>query len=254
MHTLKTVVIAIVLGLVYFGIVMGVAMGLVSFNANATPTWVWFPIPNTVLIIIATAYAQKRLGIGLVPTKPVTRNRMYLIGGALTILGMAACAVQGKFSGYVRATELLDYDVSALFQISYALYMPVFAAVLAEVTFRGVMQTRMQRVLGVWPLVITIAVVNVFAHRWGPEITQNGIGLFVILAGWTYLRWLSGSLWPPLILHAVLNFIMAIGLWTRGPLVHAEASTSVITSVGVMGLLALALSVMLVRGWEFGKK
>ena len=36
--------------------------------------------------------------------------------------------------------------------------------------------------------VIVIGVINVLAHRWGPEITQNGFGLFVVLAGWTWLR------------------------------------------------------------------
>lgn len=235
----RTVAVAILLGLLYFGAVMGAAIGVISFNAGQTPDVVWFPLPVTIILALALWLAERYGKIGLrwpQPAARVTVPQGYAIGVALTTLGVAACAVQGKFSGYVRATELLESGVSPLFEFTYAVYMSVFAAVLAEATFRGVVQTRVQRVLAVWPTVILIGVVNVFAHRWGPEITHNGLGIFVVLAAWTYLRWLTDSLWPPLLMHAGTNLIVALGLWNWGPLDHRATPAAVVLVVALVGL------------------
>lgn len=231
---------AVAIGLVYFAVIMGAAIGLISVNASRTPELVWFPLPVTAVLVAALWLAQRYWKIGLDWPQPraprVTQAQGYAIGLALTLLGVAACAVQGKFSGYTRATELFESGVSPLFEFTYAIYMAVFAAVLAEATFRGVMQTRMQQVLSVWPLVITIGIINVFAHRWGPEITHNGLGLFVVLAAWTYLRWLTDSLWPPLLMHAGINLIVALGLWFGGPLDHSTTSTAIVAVVAACAL------------------
>jgi membrane protease YdiL (CAAX protease family) len=108
----------------------------------------------------------------------------------------------------------------------------------------------MQTVLSVWPTVIIIGVVNVLAHRWGPEILMNWLGLFVTLAGWTYLRWLSRSLWPPLVLHTVINLLVAVGLWFRGPLVHADLPNGTVIMIAATGLIALLVAVGLARGMQ----
>ncbi|TDJ44373.1 MAG: CPBP family intramembrane metalloprotease [Gammaproteobacteria bacterium] len=244
----RTVVGSILLGLVFFGVVMGISMSLVMLNASQSPQIVWFPLPATAVLAGAIWWAQRRWGIGLEHPRDVPWARVYAIGFALTVLGLTVALVQGKFTGMVRATELLDAEVSPLFLMTYAIFMSVLAAILAEATFRGVVQTRMQTVLSVWPTVIIIGVVNVLAHRWGPELTLNWLGLFVTLAGWTYLRWLSRSLWPPLILHTVVNVLVAVGLWFRGPFVQADLATGTVIVIAAAGLIALAVAVGLARG------
>ena len=246
--TIWAVVSSILLGLVFFGVVMGASMGFVTLNANVTPELVWFPLPATLLLIAAVWLAQHYWGIGLEHPTDIPWGRVYVIGAGLTILGVATSVVQGHLTGYVRATELYDADVSPLFRFTYAVYMSLLAAVLAEATFRGVIQTRMQNTLSIWPVVFIIGAVNVVAHRWGPEIVQNWLGLFVTLAGWTYLRWLSRSLWPPLVLHALTNLLVALALWYRGPLVQAEMASGTVITVGIIGLLGLGISVVLARG------
>lgn len=242
-----TVLGAIVLGLVFFGVVMAASVALVMFNANATPDIVWFPLPAAAVLVGAIILAQRRWDIGLSLPAGVPWARVYIIGIALTVLGLSVAIVQGKFTGMVRATELLEVEVSPLFTLTYAIFMSVLAAILAEATFRGVIQTRMQTVLSIWPTVIIIGAVNVVAHRWGPELTLNWLGLFVTLAGWTYLRWLSQSLWPPLVLHAVTNLLVALGLWFRGPFIHAELASSTVAVIAVIGLGALGVAIWLAR-------
>ncbi len=240
-----TVLGAFGLGFLFFGVVMGASMGLVMFNANVSPNVVWFPLPVTAVLFGAIFWAQRRWDIGLAHPANVPWARVYVVGIALTVLGLAVAVVQGKFTGMVRATELLEVEVSPLFTLTYAIFMSVLAAILAEATFRGVVQTRVQTVLSIWPTVILIGVVNVLAHRWGPEIIQNWLGLFVTLAGWTYLRWLSQSLWPPLVLHTVTNLLVALGLWFRGPFVHTELTNATVMVIAIIGLAALGVAAVL---------
>ena len=226
---------------------MGAAIGTVVLNAQVSPSVPWFPLPVTVLLFAAAWFVERRWGIGLSDGGPKPAGRVYALAGALTVAGVAACAVQGYFTGYARETEPFNADLSTAFNATFALYLSVYAAVLAELSFRGVMQTRMQHALSVWPVVLVIGVVNVFAHRWGPEITQNGLGLFVVLGGWTYLRWYAQSLWPPLIMHTVTNVIVAAWLWNQGPIVHADMTPFWAGVVAAVGVAALAWAATLTR-------
>ena len=252
LRTVWIVISSIVLGILFFGVIMGAAIALVNLNIERSPEFAWFPAPVTLILMAAIWLVEWRMisgGIGLASAgpPPMPVSRMYLVAALVTTAGVFACAFNGYFSGYVRATELLDADVDRTFQRTYAIYMSVLAAVLAEVAFRGIMQTRMQSVLGLWPVVILIGLVNVFGHRWGPEITQNGFGLFVVLAGWTWLRAKSQSLWPPLLLHTGINLFIATWLWNNGPIEHARMTPAATAMVGIGMLASLAVCFGLTR-------
>jgi membrane protease YdiL (CAAX protease family) len=246
-QTLRTLVSAVVLSLVFFAVVMGVSMTFIMFNARWSPDLVWFPAPVIAVLVGSIYWAEKRWHIGLSNPVDVPWGRVYAIGIALTVLGVCVAATQGMFTGKIRATEVYGGEVSPLFQMTYAFVMSVFAAILAEATFRGIMQTRMHAVLSLWPTVVTVAVINLLAHRWGPELVQNWFGTLIILAAWTYLRWLSQSLWPPLIVHGLCNLIFAIAVWFNGPIVYAELSGGTIVLIVAAGLVALVVTVFLAR-------
>ena len=241
---------AVIVGILFFGVVMGAAVALVTLNTRLSPEFAWFPLPVTLILAAAIWFAERRWGIGLArrDAANLPTSRVWAIATAITLAGVAACAFNGYFTGYVRATELLDAPVDRTFQRTYAFYVSVLAAILAEISFRGIMQTRMQAALGLWPVVIIIGIVNVLGHRWGPEITQNGFGLFVVLAGWTYLRAVSQSLWPPLIMHAVTNLVIAGWLWNVGPIRHAEMPPAVVILLAVAIAGGISVSLALARG------
>ena len=67
---------------------------------------------------------------------------------------------------------------------------------------------------------------------------RESLGLFVRL-----LRWLSGSLWPPLILHTLCNFFMALALWFNSPFKQGELAPSTVAIIAFTGLVALAIAV-----------
>jgi len=246
-QTLRTLASAVVLSLLFFAVVMGASMTCVMVNARWSPEMVWFPLPVIALLVGSIYWVEKRWQIGLSHPANVPWVRVYAIGIALTVFGVCVAATQGVFTGKIRAVEAYGGDVSPLFQITYAFVMSVFAAVLAEATFRGIMQTRMHTVLSLWPTVVIVTVINLLSHRWGPELVQNWFGTFIILAAWTYLRWISQSLWPPLIVHSLCNLLFAIAVWFGGPIVYAELSPGTIALIAAVGLASLCVTIFLAK-------
>ncbi len=246
-QTLKTLFSATVLTLIFFGVVMGAAMGCVMLNARWSPDLVWFPVPVIALLIITTLWAEKRWEIRLNHPPDIPLMRIYVIAIAITVFGSCVSATQGVFTDKVRAVELYSGDVIPLFTITYAFLMSVFAAILAEVAFRGIMQTRVQKVLSVWPAIAFVAFINLIAHRWGLALLYNAVGVFVILATWTYLRWVSRSLWPPLVAHALHNLVFAAIVWFGGPIEFGKLSGGVIAVILFAGLISLGVTIVLAK-------
>jgi membrane protease YdiL (CAAX protease family) len=246
-QTFRTLLNAVVLSLLYFAVVMGISMACVVLNSRWSPDLVWFPLPVIALLAGSVYWADKSWHIGLSHPAGVPWLRVYAIGIALTVFGVCVGATQGVFTDKIRAIEVYGADVSPLFQMTYAFVMSVFAAILAEVTFRGIMQTRIHTVLSLWPTIFIVAFINLLAHRWSPELVLNSFGAFVILAAWTYLRWLSHSLWPPLIVHSLCNLVFAIAVWFGGPIAYAELAGGTIALIVVTGLASLAVTIYLAR-------
>ncbi|MEC9374851.1 MAG: type II CAAX endopeptidase family protein [Pseudomonadota bacterium] len=238
------------LSIIFFSAVMGIAMTSVALNARWSPNFVWFPIIAIGLLCGTTYWLEKRWDIGLSHAPDLPWVRIYAIGIILTLCGACFSAVNGVFSEKVRSASVFSSDASILFNVFYAFFMPVFAAILAEVTFRGILQSRMQKLLSLWPTLVIVTLINLMAHfpyNSLNELIDNFLGIFFILATWTYLRWLSQSLWPPLIMHGLHNFIFAAVAWFGGPIPHAEFSSATITLIVFLGLATLGLTIFLAK-------
>jgi membrane protease YdiL (CAAX protease family) len=244
-QTFKKLFSATALSLIFFGVVMGAAMGCVMLNARWSPDLVWFPVPVIALLIFTTLWADKRWDIRLNHPPDMPLVRIYVIAIAITLFGSCVSATQGVFTDKVRAVEAYSADVIPLFLITYAFLMSVFAAILAEVAFRGIMQTGVQKVLSVWPAIAFVAFINLVAHRWGLPLLYNAVGVFVILATWTYLRWVSDSLWPPLVAHALHNLVFAAAVWFGGPIEFGKLSGGMIAVIVIVGLVSLGVTIAL---------
>lgn len=227
-------------GILFFGLQIGAAMAAVAANARWSPDFVWFPLPIAAMLILSTTWAERRLRIGLTPgAGTVASPRILLLTLVVAVVGVAACVVQGAWYDMVRDEELGPAGVGAGFQFAYAVTLSMTSAVLAEVTFRGILQTRFEEQLGRWPAIIVVTAINVVAHRWGPELVAQWLGIFVALGALGWLRSVTRSLWPALLAHAAVNFLLALAMarW------HAFDQ-------GLIGDMALALmAAAVVLGW-----
>jgi membrane protease YdiL (CAAX protease family) len=222
-------------------------MTSVSVNVRFNTGLVWFPLPVLALVIGSTIWVGRRWDIGLGSSRHVPPGRVYGLALAVTVTGVCVSILQGAWYGMVRETEAAPEGVSTLFRFSYAFVMSLAAAVLAEVTFRGIIQTRFQRVLGVWPAILIVGAINTAAHRWGPDLVHQWLGYFVSLVGLGYLRWYGGSLMPPLLAHSVTNLLLATALWWWGPFDQGKLGASGAIVVATLAIVALGTAIMLGR-------
>jgi membrane protease YdiL (CAAX protease family) len=233
----------IVGSLVLFIGAMGLCIGLVAANTRVSPGLVWFPLPMLALIAAVAAWAERQFGIGLQRPVPLDARTLLMAAG-VAVFGVAACVLQGALAGLTRAAETGPPGTSATFQFSYAVLLSVAPAALAELAFRGVMQTGLARLWGAWPAILTVAAINTAAHRWGPELEAQWVAYFVSLAAAGWLRSVTGSLWPPLIAHVTANLLTALALWQWGPFAQGKiggAGLVVVAGLAAGGLL-LAVS------------
>ena len=162
----KAMIVAIVVTMLFFSAVMGAGMGFVLLNERSSPEFPWFPIPVILILVIGIVGMQRWQSIGLTLPKDVPWGRVYAFAFAITVVGIVVCVLQGAYHGYVRVAEAVESEVSPAFAVLYWFVMAVFAAVLAEAAFRGVLQTRLMAAFGVWPAILTVSLINTAAHRW----------------------------------------------------------------------------------------
>ena len=140
---------------------------------------------------------------------------------------------------------------SAAFQLAYGVTLGVIAALLAEVTFRGILQTRFESVLGPWPAILAVAAINTAAHRWGPDLAAQWVAFFLSLTALGWLRVVTRSLVPPLVAHGVANLVLGLVLWFAGPFHQGTLLTpenrAGLVSVVVIAILSLFAIVAMSR-------
>jgi membrane protease YdiL (CAAX protease family) len=247
-NSLRMTVIAIVLGLALFMICMGACIGIVMLNARVSPELAWFPAPVLALCIGAAVWAQQRWDIGLSMPAGVSWARIYAIAVTATLAGVCVAILQGAWYDMERAAELGPVGWNEHFDFAYAFVMPLVAAILAEVFFRGVMQTRIAAVLKPWTAILLVTAVNTASHRWGPDLAAQWMGYFALILAFGYLRWASGSLWPALIAHAGQNFALAVTLWVWGPFAQGQLPTNTLRAIALTGAASACFAVLLGRG------
>lgn len=242
----------IVGSLVLFVGAMGLCIGLVFANARVSPGLLWFPLPVLALIVAVAIWSERQFDVGL--KRPVPLNtRTLLMTAGVAVFGVAACVFQGALAGLTRHAETGPPGTTDLFRFSYAVLLSVAPAALAEVAFRGVMQTGLARLWGVWPAILVVAAINTAAHRWGPELGAQWAAYFVSLAAAGWLRSVTGSLWPPLIAHVTANLLTALALWQWGAFVQGDIGGAGLVVVAGLAAGGLVLAVSLAGARAAGR-
>lgn len=240
--------LAVLLGLASFMLLMGLAMGLVMLNARLTPEHAWFPLPALALALGFGVFAERRWGIGLRHPAGVPWARVYGLAFTTTVAGVCIAILQSSAMGVVRAIDTGPEGTGPQFRIAFAFVLPLFAAILAELAFRGVMQGRLHAVMRPWPAILLVTAVNTAAHPWGEGLVTQWIAYLVLLAGCGYVRWVGGSTLPVLTSHCAMNIALPLVLWNWGPFDLGALPAETRMIIAAIGVLALVATVAIARG------
>ncbi len=140
-----------------------------------------------------------------------------------------------------ETTELMMSGTSVGSLVISVLIVGVFTGIAEELFFRGGVQkllmcTRLNPHAAIWIAAVIFSVMHLQVYGLVPRIL---LGAF-----FGYAMWWSGSLWLPMLLHALNNSLVVVTQWmaARGDIAAAEAqSTSPIAIAVSVALTAIAI-------------
>lgn len=238
--------VAVLGGLLFFVGAVALILGTGFFNARVTPAWPWFPLPVLGLLVAAVWLLERKVGIGLGPVTNPRRGMLLLFAVTSMIAAHCLLVLEGAFHGLTRSFEAAPAGVSPGFALVWWVVVVIAMSTASETAFRGLMQTRLVVLMGVWPALFITAFVNLIAHRWD-GLYERMIGVFAVLLAWGYLRHLSGSLRPAILAHIGTIFTWDAILWMYGPWDHAAMGPAALLVTGAIGLVSLAVALWAAR-------
>jgi len=246
MHRSGSIAMIIAAGLGFFVAVVLMTVGLSQLNAGLTPGLAWFPLIVWPGLFALVYLVHRRRDIGLA----IPAGRPWGRIAAFAILSMIAshCVLilEGAFHGITRTFEAAPEGVSPGFAIIYWVGIVVAMSTASESAFRGIMQSRLTPLVGVWPAIIITTLANTLAHRWD-GLAARTVGVTAILLAWGYLRHISGSLTPAIITHIAAIFAWDAILWTWGPWDHAAMTAGALWATALIGASTFAGAVWVTR-------
>jgi membrane protease YdiL (CAAX protease family) len=229
-----------------FVIAVGFALGLAFGNARLSPAVPWFPVPVLLGLYGFAAWFHRRWDIGL---RLPPRERWPLLAAFATTTMIASHAVlvlEGAAHGITRRFEAPPDGVTPFFAAVYWIGVVVAMSTASEVAFRGIVQTRLTRLVGPGAAIAVATFVNLVLHRWDGLIERT-VGVIAILLAWSWLRHLSGSLIATLMTHIGAIIVWDAILWTWGPWDHAAMGAQSLAITALVGTTALGASLWLAR-------
>lgn len=230
---------------------MGASQAIVALNVSLSPAVPWFPLPAFLLAGVATWWANRRWPLRL--AQPVG-GRAYAVAVLLT----SAVILLGALESWLHdlttpAPTWPDATLSAGFQFLYLLTLPVIAAVLAEVCFRGLIQTALEKIMPLWPMLLTIAVLNFLMHFYDPDQFSQVLRLLALNLVWGWVTWRTQSIRPALAGHIAMNISIAAlqygsENYGSGPVSFGDLSSGTLAILVVSGVAALVAGLQLGKG------
>lgn len=251
LEQVRATVVPILRGLLFFSLVMGVSQGIVALNAGLSPAIPWFPVPILGLVYAGTRWANRRWPLRL--GRPVGA-RAYAVTLLMTYAVLCLGVVESWWHELtLPAPAWPDESVSSGFQLTFLIILPFIAAVLAEVGFRGLMQTALEKVVPLWPMLLLIAVINFLMHFYDPEQVNQVVRLLALNIVWGYMTWRVQSLRPALTGHIAMNIVIPVWHYASerygpGPLAVGDFSTTTLAIAVLSGAVAMLVALFMSKG------
>jgi len=253
----QAIALPILGGLLFFSVLMGVTLGFVAGNAAVSPALPWFPVPTLILIIAVVWWVNRRWPLRIVGPAD---GRAYAFALLLTYAVICLGVLESWLNDVVTpAPTWPDAAVSLGFQLTFLLVIPFIAAILAEVGFRGIMQTALEKVLPLWPMLLLIAVLNFLMHYYDPEQSKQILRLLALNLTWGYITWRVQSIRPALVAHIAMNIGIPLLQYASenygpGPLPFGDFPSGTLVISAVSGVLALMAAVYVGKNLPQGNK
>lgn len=236
--------------LVLFALVIGLCQGLAAANANWSPAVPWFPVPALALLAAGVWFAKRRWELRLRHSPGVPWARAYGFALLATAAGVGISVLEAWFNGLTRSAPAWPGVDVVAFNLAFLFTLPFVAAVMAEVAFRGVIQTLLEKAWPVWFVLLFIAVINGLMHFYDPDQMQQWLRFLSLNGVWGYITWRTQSLLPALTAHVAMNVVEPTGELLLGPTDMASLPPVALLLTVLMIVVSAAGALLTLRGWR----
>ena len=243
---LKISIAAIAGGSVFFVGAITYTLAMAQWNAQLTPDVPWFPIPVLAVLVALVIWMDRKWSIGLALPKDVPWG--LIAGFAITsmIAGHCVLILEAVFHGATRSVEPAPKGVGSVFALVYWLGFAAVISIASEAAYRGLMQTKLTPLFGIWPAIAIVVFINTVSHRWD-GLEERALFLIAILLAWGTLRQLSRSLLPCIATHFAALVVWDAILRIRGPWDFSQMDSVSIGVTAWTGAVSLVVAVYFAR-------
>jgi membrane protease YdiL (CAAX protease family) len=132
-------------------------------------------------------------------------------------------------------------------QFSFAVIGPGLAAFVEEVVFRGVLQPRLERSLGVAAGILACSLLFTLAHAGNTEFSVQAYSYFIASIYFGIIAWRTDSLFISVIGHVALNVAGNAVVFIVGPVNSGNWSTTIAWFAGIATMVAFSGFIWLLR-------
>ena len=201
---------------------------LVRLNLDHLPSVPWSIIPAAIYLWFFWKYVK---GAGWPSSTSYSRKNLLRanplssdVWGAAILAGILGLISLVLFSGVLnRIVKLPQQDISELSHIpsTTVLFMVLMgsavAGVVEESAFRGFMQKPIEQRHGPWVAILVTGILFGLLHYSHPETTLALMPFYFFVATiYGMLAWLTNSILPGMILHAIGDVFSGLNLLTTG--------------------------------------
>lgn len=242
----------VVAALVLFAAIIGLCQGLAAANARWSPTLPWFPLPALALLAAGVWFAHSRWGLRLTHPPGVPWRKAYAFALLGTVAAVGVSVLEASFNGLTRSAPAWPGVDTAAFNLAFLITLPFVAAVMAEVAFRGIIQTLLEKTWPIWLVLLFVAVINGLMHFYDPDQMQQWLRFLSLNGVWGYITWRSQSLLPALTAHVAMNVVEPVGELLLGPTDMASLPPVALLLTGLMIFVTATAALLALRGWPQG--
>lgn len=220
---------------------------VLALNIRTFPSVPWFVVIDIGALYLAARYLKRRDASSdrLDFDSLTTQSLAFGVGG------VAACyclgVVEGAIAGIQIGPMVSVPGLSAFGSNVAVLFLPVYAAVSEELTFRGLVQCNLERIFKPhWAILVTSALF-LAVHVQRPDFAAQWVFLVSLSIVLGIVAAKFRSLILCIILHAAANFIVVVLAWALGPFRLHELSVAATGLIAALAFVSAGVAVGVLR-------
>lgn len=252
-HRLRRV-LAIAIGrgaLLLFG---GISLWHLALLVNAvlSPAIPWFVVTAVCVSYLATRYMSRSEAIRSRLALHSMNGWALAFGASASIACVSVAILEGSFAGLPLGPLTAPVDASPLVTNLAILLLPVYAAVIEELAFRGAIQTTLEERLGTRAAIAIATLLFLGGHIQRADFAAQWLFYLTFSLTLGIVAAKFRSLVLCMVLHVAVNFISVLATWAFGPFHLGNLTLAAKVFITLIAIVGAGVAFLIMRNGRTG--